>query len=73
MKELITKELLRYSKKTILVEELEKWVPSGNTYEQFAEVVLLLEEEGILEMVKAKGRNSRTPSLAYSYRIHAIH
>lgn len=73
MKELITKEILRYSKKTILVEELEKWVPSGNTYEQFAEVVLLLEEEGILEMVKAKGRNSRTPSLAYTYRIHAIH
>ncbi|MEW9110131.1 MAG: Wadjet anti-phage system protein JetD domain-containing protein [Cytobacillus gottheilii] len=73
MKEWITKELLSYSKKTIVVEELERWVPSGLTYEQFAEQVLLLENEGILEMVKAKGRNSRTPSLAYSYRIHTIH
>ncbi|GAA0337596.1 DUF2220 family protein [Bacillus carboniphilus] len=74
MRDLITKELLKYNKKTITLEELETWIPSNSlNYEQFAQLILSFEEEGILEMVKSKGRNTRTPSLAYTYRITKQH
>ncbi|MDP4085498.1 MAG: DUF2220 family protein [Bacillota bacterium] len=70
MREILNQGLLKYNKKTIDVEDLETWIPSHSlSYEQFAELILTFEDEGVLEMVKSKGRNRRTPSLAYTYRI----
>lgn len=63
--------LLTYAYKSITIEEIEAWIPNNAlTYEQFARLVLSFEDEGVLEMMKTKGRNSRTPSLAYKYHIH---
>jgi len=39
-------------------------------YTAFAEALLQLEQDGLLIPVKSHGRNGRTPSLAYRYRIH---
>lgn len=58
-----------YKKKTIELSELEIMLP-GLSYEQFAQTVLSLEEEGVIEMMKSKGRNTRNPALAYVYRLH---
>ncbi|WP_257391695.1 DUF2220 domain-containing protein [Mesobacillus jeotgali] len=58
-----------YKRKTIELSELEIMLPRMS-YEQFAQTVLSLEEEGVIEMMKSKGRNTRNPSLAYVYRIH---
>jgi hypothetical protein len=70
MRELLSQGLLKYNKKTIDVEELEAWFTSHSlSYVQFAKLILSFEDEGILEMVKSKGRNTRTPTLAYTYRI----
>lgn len=68
--EQIQKQLLSYKKATISLEGLETLVQlEVSSYESFARLILSLEEQGILEMVKSKGRNYRTPSLAYRYRI----
>lgn len=65
------KQLLQYKKKTIFLTDLEKMVGKQPLrYVTFAEEILKLEEEDILQMVKAKGRNRNTPSLAYQYRIN---
>lgn len=59
-----------YPKRNILLSTLQEMV--GNTfhsYESFANAILTLEEKGILQGVKSKGRTTRTPSLAYQYRI----
>jgi len=69
MKDLLAQKLLSYKKKTIEIETLETLLSSRLSYDQFARLILSFEEEGVLEMVKSKGRNHRTPSLAYSYRI----
>ncbi|MGS2778639.1 Wadjet anti-phage system protein JetD domain-containing protein [Robertmurraya sp. GLU-23] len=70
MRDYVIQALLKYSKKTVSLEELETLPELTNIlYEQFADILLTLEEEGILVMVKAQGRNRRTPSLAFSYRI----
>lgn len=70
MRDLISQQLLKYHKKTITIEELETWIPNNAlSYEQFAELILSFEAEGVLQIVKSKGRNTRTPSLAYIYRI----
>ncbi|MCR2822056.1 DUF2220 domain-containing protein [Lederbergia panacisoli] len=69
MRDIVSQGLVKNHKKTIAVEELETWIPKIS-YEQFAALILSFEDEGVLEMVKSKGRNSRTPSLAYTYRIH---
>ncbi|CAH1200408.1 hypothetical protein PAECIP111891_01742 [Paenibacillus allorhizoplanae] len=39
------------------------------TYEQFAQSVLELEAEGIIQMVQSKGRTGKRPSLAYQYSV----
>lgn len=71
MKEVITSYLLSYSRKTIALEELENIAQGeGKSYLHFAELILELEEDGILECVKAKGRTIKKPQLAYSYRIN---
>ncbi|GAC91442.1 hypothetical protein KN10_1878 [Anoxybacillus flavithermus NBRC 109594] len=71
MQEKIEKQLALFSKRTISLDELERIIqPFVHTYEEFAEMVLALEAKGTIEMVKAKGRTIRTPSLAFQYRIH---
>ena len=71
MKEAITSFLLSHSKKTIVLEELDKFAHCENlTYQDFAQVILQLEEFGVLECVKSKGRTSKKPNLAYTYRIN---
>src|SRR5690625_1872702 len=67
--EQIKEKLLQFNRKTISIDELATLVPNKLTYEQFATYILSLENENILEMIRAKGRNSRTPSLAHRYRI----
>lgn len=69
MEELI-KLLRTHSKRTIGLLELEEIYESYfHTYEEFANFILTLEHDSILQMVKSKGRTVRTPSLAYEYRI----
>lgn len=69
MKQII--RLLQQQKKsTVTLEELEGCMQGEQlSYEEFASSVLDLEEQGKLEMVSSKGRNMKTPSLAYRYRI----
>lgn len=72
LREQLEKELLRFTKdrSTISLHELEKLVPNTITYEEFAPLILQLEDDSILDMVKSQGRNHQQPSLAYRYRIH---
>lgn len=69
--EQIKRLLSAFHKKTISLDELERlskpWI---YTYNEFSKTILQLEKEHILEMVKSKGRTTRTPSLAFSYRIN---
>lgn len=70
MKE-IREALSLYPKKTIDINALQELCsPLVNSYEEFAESVLALENEGILTMVKSRGRSLRKPSIALHYRIH---
>lgn len=52
------------------MDELDKLTPATKNYEQFAELVNELERDNILQMVKARGRNNRTPSIAFRYKIN---
>ena len=71
MEERLRKELLLFKKSTISLSELEDLLGSDvKSYEEFALTVLKLEEEGILTMVKAKGRTGRSPAVALQYRIN---
>lgn len=66
----IKRKLASFQKRMITLSELETVMKTSiHTYEDFAEGVLMLEEEKILTMVNTKGRTSRTPSLANQYRI----
>lgn len=65
----LKEKLLQFKRKTISIDELEKMLPHKQNYEQFATKIIQLEDEKILEMIQSKGRNSRTPSLAFRYRI----
>jgi len=70
MQDQIINFLKTYKKVTITIDEIERiLVGTQTTYKQFANQINELEQDGILQMIKAKGRNSRTPSLAYQYRI----
>lgn len=70
VKEKLEQYLIKFNRKTITLSELEAIFPSSTDYEQFSQVILQLENENVLEMVKSQGRNSFEPSLAYKYRIH---
>ena len=65
------KELLaRFKKSTITIDELSLLLHDQHLqYEAFARLILSFEESGILKMIRASGRNPRTPSIAYRYRI----
>lgn len=69
MMELID-HLFTFSKTYITLDELEKMDSTYQTYEQFSLKILELEEQGLLQAVKRSGRNGKTPSLAYKYRIY---
>lgn len=69
--EKLKRELATFQKKTIGLTELEMLTkPFINTYIDFSKVVLEFEDEGILTMLQSKGRTTRTPSLAFHYRIN---
>lgn len=69
--EFVKRQLARFSRKTIRLDELEDMMQQlFATYEDFAYAVLQLEDEGVLLMVKSKGRTTRVPSLAFQYRIN---
>nr|WP_171038239.1 Wadjet anti-phage system protein JetD domain-containing protein [Aquibacillus sediminis] len=69
--ETMKKQLATFRRKTIALSELEQLIePPLHTYEDFAQRIIQLEEDKVLSMVKAKGRNNRTPSLAFQYRIN---
>src|SRR5690625_2700801 len=70
MKKILEQNLVPFKRKTITIDELEKLSPTTTTYEKFAALIVQLENDAILEMVKSKGRNQRNPSLAYQYRIN---
>lgn len=60
-----------YKKKMISLAELEQLLHAFvHTYEDFASIIVSMEKEGILSMVKSKGRTSRSPSLAFQYKIN---
>ncbi|MBO2535339.1 Wadjet anti-phage system protein JetD domain-containing protein [Rummeliibacillus suwonensis] len=63
-------EMLSTYKRTFIpLEVFEKAVSSNMTYEQFAQEIQRLEEQGILVPVKSAGNNGRMPSLSYKYKI----
>lgn len=67
----IYRALNNYTKRTIGLSALETIVGKVfHTYEEYAQLILKLENEGVLQMVKSKGRTTRKPSLAYHYRIN---
>lgn len=67
----IYRALNSYTKRTIGLSTLEVIVGKFfSIYDEYAQFILKLENEGILDMVKSKGRTSRKPSLAYQYRIN---
>ncbi|ERI08896.1 Wadjet anti-phage system protein JetD domain-containing protein [Aneurinibacillus aneurinilyticus] len=68
--ETIKKLLSIYPKRTITLTQLEELMkPYIDTYGEFSNIILNLESEEVLGMVKSKGRTTRTPSLALQYRI----
>lgn len=71
MQKILRKQLLHFKRNTISLSDLETLFPSEiPTYQEFAAVILALEKEGVLGMVKSRGRNQHTPSLAYHYSIN---
>lgn len=66
----LTIHLIGYKQRTIGLEELEQFANRfAKDYSVFAEAVLALETNGVLEMIKKNGRTRRVPSIAYRYRI----
>lgn len=61
-------KLLLHSKKMIELNELEQYIVH-ESYEQFAEQVLKLQEIEVLKPVLSSGQTLRTPQLFYKYRI----
>ncbi|WP_270583795.1 Wadjet anti-phage system protein JetD domain-containing protein [Bacillus smithii] len=63
--------LSTFTKKTISLSDLEKLIkPWVQSYDEFSQTILQLENEHILEMIKSKGRTTRAPFLAFHYRIN---
>jgi hypothetical protein len=63
--------LKNLKKKTISLTEMELLFSGTDcSYQKLAESIQELESEGILQMIVSKGRNGKSPSLAYHYRLH---
>lgn len=71
IKKQVEDSLIKHKKQTITLWELES-ICSGSycSYAELSQAILELEESGVLQMVKAQGRNGKEPSLAYQYRIN---
>ncbi|MFJ8064514.1 Wadjet anti-phage system protein JetD domain-containing protein [Psychrobacillus sp. NPDC096426] len=64
------KQLAARKKMTISLDELSAlFYKEGQTYEELATIILNLVNDSILQAVKSTGRTTRTPSVAYNYRI----
>lgn len=64
-------QLVLWSKVTITLEELSAlFHKNGKSFEELAADILKLEDDCILQPVKAAGQTTRTPSIAYRYRIN---
>lgn len=61
--------LKTYRKTIIPLSQLENLFPGSITYSQFVETVQLLEKEGLLKPVLARGTNGKSPPLYHAYRI----
>jgi hypothetical protein len=62
--------LQTHKKSTISLAELEALLAGqACSYREFAEAVLGLETDGVLQSVRSQGRNGKEPPLAYQYRI----
>lgn len=71
MKKKVERYVESYKKSMITLEELESiFVGVRIDPTDFAEILLELEQAGILEAVRSAGRTTRRPSLAYGYRIY---
>ncbi|QFF99065.1 hypothetical protein PB01_09625 [Psychrobacillus glaciei] len=69
MKEAL-KQLAVRKKMTISLDELTAlFYEEGQTYESIATLILNFENDHVLQPVRASGRTTRTPSVAYNYRI----
>lgn len=62
-------KLMHYNKTFITLHELEQLMGEARTYEQFAQMILSLQQEGSLQPVKSAGVNNKEPALAYKYKI----
>lgn len=63
--------LLKHKNKKINLVQLERAVPSLE-YEQFAELILSLEKQKILQRIHKSGMNGKNPTLAYRYIINRV-
>ncbi|MBQ0139764.1 MAG: hypothetical protein KBT36_10735 [Kurthia sp.] len=61
--------LLKHKNKKINLLQLERAVPSIE-YEPFAELILSLEKQKVLQRIHKSGMNSKNPTLAYRYIIN---
>ncbi|MCD5414934.1 MAG: DUF2220 domain-containing protein [Clostridiales bacterium] len=68
-REKILKILKKHKKKKIELSEIEKKLPAGSEYLQYAEAIESLLIEGYIKMVKASGYNSRYKSIPNAYYI----
>lgn len=61
--------LSKYNKSKITILQLIEQCPHL-TYEEFAQDIILLEEQQVLTPIKSAGTNGKTPSLANAYKIN---
>lgn len=69
MRRKIIETLKKYSKKKIELFEIERKLPSGTEYLEYAEEIEKLIKEGYLKAVKASGYNGRPKSIPNAYYI----
>lgn len=71
IKRQVVNDLINYPRKTIRLSQLEELMkPCVSSYEEFANVIISLEADRVLEEIKTTGRTTRLPSLAWQYRIY---
>lgn len=61
--------LFTYSNTFITLDELETMDTECTTYQELANEIIALENEGVLRPVQNAGRNGKIPSIAFKYRI----
>jgi len=61
--------LKSYKNSFITLAKLEQVCPGSTTYAEFAEVIISLEEQGVLKKIDSAGENYKKPSLANKYAV----